>query len=52
MKNYRNETTEITEAGPHAMKKRTLKSGRKKREDKSKADQNVRRSTRYFFVGR
>ncbi|PPQ94027.1 hypothetical protein CVT25_009875 [Psilocybe cyanescens] len=30
LQNYRSETTEITEVGPHAMKKRTLKSRRKK----------------------
>ncbi|KAF5321093.1 hypothetical protein D9619_000779 [Psilocybe cf. subviscida] len=29
LQDYRNETTEITEAGPHAMKKRTIKSKKK-----------------------
>ncbi|KAF8913979.1 hypothetical protein CPB84DRAFT_1758069 [Gymnopilus junonius] len=36
--NYRNETTEITEVGPHAMKKRALKSRRKVKGQSSHAD--------------
>ncbi|KAI0638164.1 hypothetical protein C8Q77DRAFT_1153833 [Trametes polyzona] len=38
LQNYRNETREVTELGPHAVRKRNLKSGRKKKERQSKAD--------------
>ncbi|KAF8591519.1 hypothetical protein K439DRAFT_1326822 [Ramaria rubella] len=38
LQNYRNETTETTELGPHALRKRTLKSGRAKQETLSKAN--------------
>ncbi|KAJ3529209.1 hypothetical protein NM688_g7884 [Phlebia brevispora] len=38
LQNYRNETREVTELGPHAVRKRTLKSGRKKKERQSKAN--------------
>ncbi|TFY55318.1 hypothetical protein EVJ58_g8323 [Rhodofomes roseus] len=38
LQNYRNETREVTELGPHALKKRALKSTRKKKERESKAD--------------
>ncbi|KAH9938173.1 uncharacterized protein B0H18DRAFT_1080937 [Fomitopsis serialis] len=38
LQNYRNETREVTELGPHALKKRALKSTRKKKEKESKAD--------------
>ena len=36
--NYRNETREVTELGPHALHKRTIKSTRKKKERQSKAN--------------
>lgn len=36
--NYRNETVVVDELGPHTMRKRALKSGRKKKEWQSKAD--------------
>ncbi|KAI0719577.1 hypothetical protein C8T65DRAFT_706255 [Cerioporus squamosus] len=36
--NYRNETREVTELGPHAVRKRTLKSQRKKQERLTDAD--------------
>ncbi|OBZ70396.1 RNA polymerase I-specific transcription initiation factor rrn7 [Grifola frondosa] len=35
---FRNETTEVTELGPHAVRKRALKSGRKRKLKLSKAD--------------
>ncbi|KAI0686432.1 hypothetical protein BC835DRAFT_1288082 [Cytidiella melzeri] len=38
LQNYRNETREVNELGPHTVRKRTLKSGRKKKERVSKAD--------------
>ncbi|KZT74365.1 hypothetical protein DAEQUDRAFT_660695 [Daedalea quercina L-15889] len=38
LQNYRNETREVTELGPHALKKRALKSTRKKKERESRAD--------------
>ncbi|KAI0723281.1 hypothetical protein C8Q76DRAFT_615356 [Earliella scabrosa] len=38
LQNYRNETREVHELGPHAVRKRTLKSSRKKQEKHSKAD--------------
>ncbi|CCM01610.1 uncharacterized protein FIBRA_03670 [Fibroporia radiculosa] len=38
LQNYRNETREVTDLGPHALRKRTLKSGRKRKERQSKAD--------------
>lgn len=38
VKNYRNEDAETDEMGPHAMRKRALKSTRKKKEKVSKAD--------------
>ncbi|KAI0347266.1 hypothetical protein BDW22DRAFT_1321340 [Trametopsis cervina] len=38
LENYRNEVNEVAELGPHAVRKRTLKSGRKKKERMSKAD--------------
>ncbi|RDX55592.1 hypothetical protein OH76DRAFT_1338779 [Lentinus brumalis] len=36
--NYRNETREVTELGPHAVRKRTLRSQRKKQERLTNAD--------------
>ena len=38
VKNYRTEARILDEFGPHALQKRTLKSGRKKKEKKSNAD--------------
>ncbi|RPD67187.1 hypothetical protein L226DRAFT_453418 [Lentinus tigrinus ALCF2SS1-7] len=38
LQNYRNETTEVTELGPHHMRKRTLRSQRKKEERHTNAD--------------
>ena len=38
LQNYRNETSEVTELGPHALHKRTIKSTRKKKERQSKAN--------------
>jgi len=38
VKNYRTEARILDEFGPHALQKRTLKSGRKKKERKSGAD--------------
>ncbi|KAI0770859.1 hypothetical protein BC629DRAFT_1642210 [Irpex lacteus] len=38
LQNYRNETSQVEELGPHAVRKRALKSGRKKKERVSKAD--------------
>jgi len=36
--NYRNEAAEADDLGPHALRRRALKSGRKKKEKESKAD--------------
>ncbi|KAI9001035.1 hypothetical protein BD414DRAFT_473429 [Trametes punicea] len=41
LQNYRNETQEVTELGPHAVRKRTLKLGRKKKEPRSRADSKL-----------
>ncbi|KAM5540486.1 hypothetical protein V8D89_005944 [Ganoderma adspersum] len=49
LQNYRNETTEVTELGPHHMRKRTLKSGRKKKERQSRADPKLYRGERARF---
>ncbi|KAF9821140.1 hypothetical protein IEO21_00748 [Rhodonia placenta] len=49
LQNYRNETREVTELGPHALRKRTLKSARKKREKLSKADPNLYHGERARF---
>ncbi|KAI0092694.1 hypothetical protein BDY19DRAFT_1024467 [Irpex rosettiformis] len=38
LQNYRNETSEVNELGPHTVRKRALKTGRKKKERVSKAD--------------
>ncbi|KAF8529135.1 hypothetical protein BU17DRAFT_36968 [Hysterangium stoloniferum] len=38
LQNYRNETRETTELGPHALRKRTLKSGRVRKDDTGKGD--------------
>jgi len=38
VKNYRTEARILDEFGPHTLQKRTLKSGRKKKEKKSSAD--------------
>ncbi|KAI0750704.1 hypothetical protein C8Q80DRAFT_1153541 [Daedaleopsis nitida] len=38
LQNYRNETREVNELGPHAVRKRTLKSGRKKQAKLSRGD--------------
>lgn len=48
---YRNETTEVTELGPHTMRKRALKSGRKKKEWQSKADPKRPCTARYLPIG-
>ncbi|KDR83659.1 hypothetical protein GALMADRAFT_56567 [Galerina marginata CBS 339.88] len=53
LQNYRNETTEITEVGPHAMKKRTLKSGRKKKGRGNHADPKLYHGARaryHYFL--
>ncbi|KAF9485275.1 hypothetical protein BDN70DRAFT_847983 [Pholiota conissans] len=53
LQDYRNETTEITEVGPHAMHKRTLKSGRKKKGYVSKADPKLYHGARaryHYFL--
>ncbi|KAI1795209.1 hypothetical protein LXA43DRAFT_882600 [Ganoderma leucocontextum] len=49
LQNYRNETTEVTELGPHHMRKRTLKSGRKKKERQSRADPKLYHGERARF---
>ncbi|KAI9063267.1 hypothetical protein FKP32DRAFT_1572264 [Trametes sanguinea] len=49
LQNYRNETREVTELGPHAVRKRTLKSGRKKKERQSKADPKLYHGERARF---
>ncbi|KAI0677598.1 hypothetical protein C8Q78DRAFT_960540 [Trametes maxima] len=49
LQNYRNETREVTELGPHAVRKRNLKSGRKKKERQSKADPKVYHGERARF---
>ncbi|GBE79719.1 hypothetical protein SCP_0209200 [Sparassis crispa] len=38
LQSYRNETREVTELGPHTLRKRTLKSNRKRKEKQSNAD--------------
>ena len=40
VQDYRIESRDVEELGPHALRKRTLKSGRKKKERISKADPN------------
>ncbi|KIM46103.1 hypothetical protein M413DRAFT_16851 [Hebeloma cylindrosporum] len=53
LQDYRNETTEITEVGPHAMKKRTLKSGRKKTGKNGKGDPKLYHGARgryHYFL--
>ena len=47
---YRNESNEATQFGPHAVRKRTLKSGRVKGEKQSKA--NPDRASRLIFIKR
>ncbi|OJT03792.1 RNA polymerase I-specific transcription initiation factor rrn7 [Trametes pubescens] len=49
LQNYRTETHEVTELGPHAVRKRTLKSGRKKKERQSKADPKLYHGERARF---
>ncbi|KAH9899892.1 hypothetical protein C8Q73DRAFT_638114 [Cubamyces lactineus] len=49
LQNYRSETQEVTELGPHAVRKRTLKSGRKKKERQSKADPKLYHGERARF---
>ncbi|KAI0335444.1 hypothetical protein GY45DRAFT_1292672 [Cubamyces sp. BRFM 1775] len=49
LQNYRSETHEVTELGPHAVRKRTLKSGRKKKERQSKADPKLYHGERARF---
>ncbi|KAI0375615.1 hypothetical protein BV20DRAFT_933153 [Pilatotrama ljubarskyi] len=49
LQNYRNETREVTELGPHAVRKRNLKSGRKKKERQSKADPKLYHGERARF---
>ncbi|KAF9008975.1 hypothetical protein BDQ17DRAFT_1406924 [Cyathus striatus] len=53
LQNYRNETTEVEEMGPHAMRKRTLKSGRKKKDKTSHADPKLYHGARgryHYFL--
>ncbi|KAH6914843.1 hypothetical protein BKA70DRAFT_1257190 [Coprinopsis sp. MPI-PUGE-AT-0042] len=53
LQNYRNENIEVQEVGPHAMKKRTLKTGKKKREHKSKGDPKLYHGARgryHYFL--
>ncbi|CDO75565.1 hypothetical protein BN946_scf184858.g5 [Trametes cinnabarina] len=49
LQNYRNETREVSELGPHAVRKRTLKSGRRKKERQSKADPRLYHGERARF---
>ncbi|TCD69659.1 hypothetical protein EIP91_006676 [Steccherinum ochraceum] len=41
LQGYRNESRDVDELGPHALRKRTIKSGKKKRERRSRADPNL-----------
>ncbi|KAF8165266.1 hypothetical protein B0H34DRAFT_648113 [Crassisporium funariophilum] len=53
LQNYRNETTEMEEMGPHAMKKRTLKSGKGKKGRQSHADPKLYHGARgryHYFL--
>ncbi|KAF8897618.1 hypothetical protein BD779DRAFT_1491821 [Infundibulicybe gibba] len=50
LQNYRNEVIEAEQAGPHTMKKRALKSGRKKRETQSKADPELYHGARGRYI--
>ncbi|KAF9569285.1 hypothetical protein CPC08DRAFT_623499 [Agrocybe pediades] len=53
LQNYRNETTEITEFGPHARKKRALKTGNKKKGKVSNADPKLYHGARgryHYFL--
>ncbi|KDQ64561.1 hypothetical protein JAAARDRAFT_52507 [Jaapia argillacea MUCL 33604] len=49
LQNYRNETIEATEFGPHAVTRRTLKSNRKKKEKGSRADPKLYHGPRARF---
>ncbi|EKM59233.1 uncharacterized protein PHACADRAFT_87096 [Phanerochaete carnosa HHB-10118-sp] len=49
LQSYRNETSEVTELGPHQMRKRALKSRRKKKEWQSKADPKLYHGERGRF---
>ncbi|EMD40759.1 hypothetical protein CERSUDRAFT_130984 [Gelatoporia subvermispora B] len=49
LQNYRNETREVTELGPHALRKRALKSGRKRKERQSKANLQLYHGERARF---
>ncbi|OCH94136.1 hypothetical protein OBBRIDRAFT_817467 [Obba rivulosa] len=49
LQNYRNETREVTELGPHALRKRALKSGRKRKEKQSKANPRLYHGERARF---
>ncbi|EIN10460.1 hypothetical protein PUNSTDRAFT_112312 [Punctularia strigosozonata HHB-11173 SS5] len=49
LQNYRNENSEKDVFGPHMMQKRTLKSGRKKKEKQSAADPKVYHGDRAKF---
>ncbi|TFY79057.1 hypothetical protein EWM64_g4955 [Hericium alpestre] len=49
LQNYRNETNETNEMGPHTVQKRKLKSGRKKKAPQSKADPKLYHGERARF---
>ncbi|KAF9464466.1 hypothetical protein BDZ94DRAFT_1161887 [Collybia nuda] len=49
LQNYRNEVIEAEEMGPHALRKRTLRSGRKKKEGTSRADPRLYHGARARF---
>ncbi|KAG5639283.1 hypothetical protein H0H81_004944 [Sphagnurus paluster] len=48
--NYRNEATEAEDLGPHALRKRALKSGRKKKEGGSRADPRLYHGARGRYL--
>ncbi|TFK23249.1 hypothetical protein FA15DRAFT_670638 [Coprinopsis marcescibilis] len=53
LQNYRKETIEVQDVGPHALKKRTLKSGARKKALKSKANPNLYHGARgryHYFL--
>ncbi|KAI0068597.1 hypothetical protein BV25DRAFT_13565 [Artomyces pyxidatus] len=50
LQNYRNETNETEELGPHTVRKRTLKSGRKRRARESRADPKLYHGARAQYL--
>ncbi|KAI0268248.1 hypothetical protein BC834DRAFT_952535 [Gloeopeniophorella convolvens] len=50
LQNYRNETNETQELGPHQLHRRTIKSGRKARERESKADPELYHGARARYL--